>query len=763
MNWNVLLVGLWMLVGFSSLRAQPRIVLSLPSEVAAQPAVRHALPDVVALLQQMFPTWQVDTQGVNQAQVVVRVLPVDTAAARSQAVIQQRTFDGIHYPAHGYQWRSQHREGQVVLALQAQSYPAVAFALYGLLQERLGASFYHPRETYLPRHAEWPLPDQWVWDAQPRFDKKGFHIHSQHPLEITEDLHQPYSDQAQARIREYITWLVRNGQNTFQFYMLSNIDPARWGPYSKLWVDYAHERGVLCGLKMSLHSIQQEAFQLYDFKPREWGSFRRQFDNWLHILFQAPWDYISPDLSLAEFMPGLGKKRSRNLQEYLIRKLHTDYGAHFMYNTHVISDENVIGTDGAHDNPHMPHPIDIPELGILPGVLIHTVMFYGITWPQAPTYGSRNLRFMWDYSQRHVHERELWYFPESAYWITFDNSLPLLLLPYLQGRVQDIDSMARIGCTGHVTFTSGWEWGYWLVDWTIARASWAYSLDGQPTAMHPTERVQHLFGRQDVTDHLTELTRLQMQYLVDHELMRYMTATTVTDEMGSLSTPYEPQPDWKWGWLERLAPPDTLLAVWNRMDTLQSFADQHTERLHLLSKLNLGDARDTALFELTDALWVTNLRAMHRATMVRYLTLKSSLRYSLGGQLLGLIDDSTRSLPAKARRQLVAKQTQAAMDSAWTRAQEYRATAQARVPLMELRYRYPADFLAARRPSVTSYQHGYLVWTRDLHFWQREEQQYRRGRYDFLFKNTWSIARIVGVWPPFQKRCLRNSLLVEPE
>ena len=56
-----------------------------------------------------------------------------------------------------------------------------------------------------------------------------------------------------------------------------------------------------------------------------------------------------------------------------------------------------------------------------------------------------------------VGHREVWYWPESSYWVGFDSSVPLLLLPYLDSRYEDLLLMERLGVTGHLTFTSGWE------------------------------------------------------------------------------------------------------------------------------------------------------------------------------------------------------------------------------------------------------------------------------------------------------------------
>jgi hypothetical protein len=108
-------------------------------------------------------------------------------------------------------------------------------------------------------------------------------------------------------------------------------------------------------------------------------------------------------------------------------------------------------------------------------------------------------------------KRETWYYPESAYWITFDVSVPMLLLPYLKARLTDIDSCAAHHIPGHLTFSSGWEWGYWLVDWSIARWSWQHTFNGEKQYRFPEMYAQELLpdkGTQAFHKHVESATRI---------------------------------------------------------------------------------------------------------------------------------------------------------------------------------------------------------------------------------------------------------------
>jgi len=79
----------------------------------------------------------------------------------------------------------------MTLRLETASPEGVAAGLYGLLQEKLGFRFYHPRESIVPSLNKWPLPERFSFAGSPRFEKRGFHLHTQHPTELTEQLHNP--------------------------------------------------------------------------------------------------------------------------------------------------------------------------------------------------------------------------------------------------------------------------------------------------------------------------------------------------------------------------------------------------------------------------------------------------------------------------------------------------------------------------------------------------------------------------------------------
>ena len=149
----------------------------------------------------------------------------------------------------------------------------------------------------------------------------------------------------------------------------------------------------------------------------------------------------------------------------------------------------------------LPH-FAIPSLGVLP----HTVETYSLDDP-APTYGNKNFNYMRDFIawEREENIRSVIFYPETAYWVSFDIDIPLFLPLYADRRLHDLHLLAsdedksesKIKMDGQLIFSSGWEWGYWLNDVVAARSAWDPKLFEAQTshrhalisAFHPLTRL----------------------------------------------------------------------------------------------------------------------------------------------------------------------------------------------------------------------------------------------------------------------------------
>ena len=680
------------------------------------------IKDVLALLKKGFPSASV---SLNNPDARVHIT-VSQSSGENKSLPAPSSEKGV-YPyrqySQGYEWTSSGKKGRVVLALKSPSFQGVSFGLYGLLQEKLGFKFYHPKRTIIPFHKQWPLPVNFQWEAFPRFARKGFHIHTLHPVELTEQLHNPDYPNAAEDLREYIDWLARNQQDTVQFYLLRDIDRARWIRHAGGLVLYAHKRGIEAGVEFSLFMIQQQAFQTIKLL-RFFPSYKRQIDSTLSWIFRVNWDFATVDFSMGEYLPDLGELMP-GLKTYLIRQLTERYKTKVMLPTHVIDSQHWCKT-----GPSGPGVNASNDGYLKTGILIHTVMFYAIDEPSAPVYGNINFQGMLCRAIQENKRRETWYWPESAYWVSFDNSVPLLLLPYLDARWSDMKTMKKIGVDNHLTFSSGWEWGYWLVDWSIARWSWTHIENGSVQKTSPLSVLEDLFPDTCMRLLFQRALALQNYYLKGRALIGFMSALDPSAELPwPFNSPFQPRPFFSNSWLlYKASDAEAENIAASKVSELETYAREmnavvedielETERIHAGQKQVSPDVPLIA-HELTRALEVTALRAQHRS-----LTIRALLAQRKGHWWLPATNEAESLLRQAAR---------------------VRLKAVALVRLQEKIYRYPVSLIARQRKNFTAYHFGYLYPASDLFFWRREEEQVRHRRFDAFYMNIWDFPRISGV------------------
>lgn len=654
----------------------------------------------------------------EHAEILLKLPMIDPTQEYAQS--NPSAFPTLKYPEHDYTWTSKRIKKQLILSLETPSYIGVSYGLYGLLQEQLWFSFYHPKKTIIPDLSYWPLTESFEWKASPRFTKKGFHLHTMHPLELTQQLLDADFENGEADVKEYINWLVRNQQNYFEFNILEGVDRQKWIGYMKPLVKYAQGRGVLMGLDLSMHMTQQKAFMLYKNFPASFASKKQQIKKNLDWLFQIEWDVINMEFSTTEFTTG-NEKQKHKLQLYITDLITNTYKAKLMGREHVVSKENKL------DKKKNSNTYEFTEeerlLDKSRGTLIHTVMFYTIFEEKAPVYGNTNLQHMYTQLQEQQPQRETWYFPESAYWITFDNSVPMTLLPYLPARLADIELMDSLGIEGHITFSSGWEWGYWLIDWSIARWSWKHSFNGKIRKNRPTQYLGDIFkGAVQKLSLIEEALDLQQTYIKDRDLIKYMAPFTVTDELPEkVKIQLQPRPERSYKWLSKKSADGDLAILQKQViEPLDEFAQKTAVIVDELRTLKVkGTQERNILKELTNGIAITGLRAAHKAATLTYLVSRRNAKLN-GGDKLG----DTLHLQA---------------------AQNIRAQAQELVNSQEYDYRYPKELIARAFLSHTAYNYGYLYSVSNLHFWKREEEQVRQNKYGPFFMSIWDIPRILGV------------------
>jgi hypothetical protein len=629
---------------------------------------------------------------------------------------QQTNVPYYPYPDHDYKWTLISNPNQTILELEANCWQGVSFGLYGLLQEQLGFRFYHPRETIIPKLNSFPIQQPFEMEGVARFDKKGFHLHTMHPLELTEQLHDGTLPNALEDIKQYLDWLVRNGQTYFDFCLLESIDRKVWIEHAKAMVAYGKSRGLIMAVDLSLHMIQQKTFQLYKTPPESLRGKKKQIDKNLTWLMQANWDMLNMEFDTAEFIGGNQAKKEL-LRLYILDWMKQYGHTKLMGRKHVVKEENESMAKG-----HLVMDSAQSALDKERGVLIHTVMYYSMTDTLAPVYENENLTHMFDLMLKENEARETWYYPESAYWITFDNSIPMMLLPYLNARLADIDTCVAYNIPGHITFTSGWEWGYWLFDWSIARWSWQYTLNGVPKVAHPTNAIEMLMGSGKISELMEEHLNWQQEMLKDSNLIQWLTAMTVTDEMPfGLSQNFQPRPP---HFYEDISNTITLEQVEQLelrfLPQLKAFGEQTLALCEEMSNQTTNEQHSKILREWIEALHVTGYRSLHRHFTLQYLLERRK------AEIAHQAFDGTSIMES---------------------ATKIRLKAQAIVQQRESQYRYPVSSIARRKESHTAYPYGYLYPVSNLHFWQREEQQALQNKWNFRFMNMWEVLKIIGLKP----------------
>lgn len=618
----------------------------------------------------------------------------------------------VYFPDHmdsiplyeNFSWKKIRQGQKTVLQLEAHSPKGIANGIYALLQEALGFRFYHPRATIIPDLTSYDPGSFQDFEAALAFRHNGFHLHTMHPLELTQCILDEKHPGALASVEEYIRWLARNYQNYWEFYLLESINKKTWQPHAQAFNRYARERGISPGVQLSMHMIQQKAFQLYQTFPATLKNKEEQIIGNLDFLIDCGFELISIEPTTTEFSAGnIEEKKQlfRMTYEHLYQK-----GIKMTSNYHVVKQEKMISGSGGGDA-----ILDIlhPDQGIL----VHSVMFYSLLDEKAPVYENPNLSHMHQLLLDQKDQRETWYYPENAYWVTFDNTVPMTLFPYLQARLQDIEHCDSLNINGNLTFSSGWEWSYWLFDWSVARWNWNFSQNGQQQKKYPLQYAHELITTPGFKDYFNYHTALQQEYIKDKELIRVMDAQTVTDELPfDQSLELHPRPKYSYPYIRNKATLEELEEVEQLyLDPLKAYLSKAAEKV-ILTALNPVEQ------EWKDGIDITYLRAQHRLKTLSYLV---SIRKA---KLLKEKKPDKTLLEEAAR---------------------IRGEALKIVRKRESAYRYPLEELAGTFNSHTCYDFGYLYTVHHLHFWEREELQAYYNRYKFWHWNIWNIWKNIGV------------------
>lgn len=576
----------------------------------------------------------------------------------------------------GYQL---HRDDDEVIVTASNALGA-AYALYHIAGD-LGARYIHPEQSILPKNPNVTMPNYTQEKHRPHYERRGFHEHTQHPIVMSELMLKANQDGYRQWISHYLRWLLRNRQNTLTFHMLNTVDLESWVPYLTEITAEAQTIGIEVGLISGFVDQQQNAFRLV--MPDDARSAEQQIVEKLDVFASTGISVLGLQLGTSEFT----KPDEQLIVDWL--NLATSHLAMTKPDLSVYAWIHITcGLDQADGSPYYHLPLQADERL---GAFVHTTMFYTIDH-SAPVYDCEDFTHQRDFLDEANQSREQVFFPETAWWLGFDNNVPLVNPITGLSREYDIlEALPTWDVTGHVTFTTGKEWTYWQYDHYLTQVTWS----GELTWLDYLHWLSPIYGEhaEVVVTVLDEWARLQWTDLYEEhpEIYFYLAGELPQDELGEQAGVIARQP--KLSFRKVLEMNDEEFSSWYRTDFefLQEMLSRYQDLFETLPVYEEGDS--SLYLELYTAYQLFTLRIQHAIALYA-----------------GVI--STRE----------GQRTQA--EEHLVRAKQIGQDALSHVRRVEPYYRYPDTMLIEKNPqSLTAYPFGYLHETSTGYFWIRREEQ----------------------------------------
>lgn len=611
---------------------------------------------------------------------------VDLILAVGEGELGDRVLAGARpadLPAGGYRLARGDDAGRTVLAARGADALGAQYAIYAIL-EALGFGFFHPEQTFVPERLS--VPETLAEDRAPTYAWRGFHLHTMHPIELM-DSFLIESDEHLAEAERYLDWLVANRQTYVQWVLQDTVDVDAFLRHAGRIVAAAHARGLRVGIDTPFQFNQQNGWVLV---PDGNAPGEPQIEARIAKLMQVPWDVVNVELGNAEFLPS-DDQATFDWLNFTAELLDRSYGVELISKVHVTSGQTAPHFGDINFN-FLPGIAD-PRVGVMP----HTVQFYDL-FRRAPTYDNEDFSALREFLLGEIGERRVLYYPETAYWVTFDVDVPLFLPHYGFARWNDLHRLADSGMDGQIDFSSGFEWGYWLNDWLTASAAYDAREDWRASLA----RFTRIFGKRAaaVQDLLVRVIEEQGVDLLEGNGIAELIGWDSADDIGHFIAGTEYQP-------VRLLPEEVRALD---ADGLAAYEADVIARLASLDATYAGFVAEQARLasgvptaarpwfdEIRDALEITSRRIHHVLLLDRGLV--AERRADLGLDPRGAEDARTL----------------------WREAQETRRSALGIVARREPAYRFPVERIARRRENPTSYEFGYLFTVWDLYYWKRDE------------------------------------------
>ncbi|MFZ5479428.1 MAG: hypothetical protein ACOZNI_21870, partial [Myxococcota bacterium] len=497
----------------------------------------------------------------------------------------------------------------------------------------------------------------------PDVPRRGIHLHTLHPIEGYYD----FWEGDPARAAQVIDWVVKNRGDHLQWVALEDAleADADWKAQQAAIVAAAHARGLTTGLGIQLYGASnlQLAFDLVDdpgSPEEERASMEPRLDT-VDVGFDL-WN-----LSFGEF--------SGTDPESFITSANTAYdalsarGGEVAATIHVGNYED-LRVEWEGEEMLYYFLVQFADPGITPWV--HSVMFYDLYEDAGQAYHHDEFDEHRAFLEERVASGEPHgYFPETAYWVAFDNSVPQYDPLYVRSRWVDLDGLREVGTLQqHVLFSSGWEWGYWQNDVGALRMSYDRDLGWE-------DAFRGMFADDDVADAVIALTEVQHRWLLEGRLAAYVAGRDDFIDLGD-ALDIHSQPD-------RLEFDEVTADDQALVDDLAALA---ADTRGVLDTLPSGDAW---VDEVRDGVEVDALRAEFAAAAWGAAVAKARGEAASASDAAAILEDA---------RAVVTRRHAALHDPQGER-------------------------LITHGDNATLYDYGYLLRADELCFWERELEQLR--------------------------------------
>ena len=402
------------------------------------------------------------------------------------------------------------------------------YAAYEWLHQ-LGARFFHPEEEVIPDEPEFSAAVAMAGERHeqhtPDFEYRSVSLHLTHPLELGDAFRLGDESTFDDAVR-YIDWQVKN---------LASVGTGGVGTGEH------RDRGIRRGFPRSsgfrLYGTQQGDTAILD--PDDPRPDTEQIADAIEerMAVENPPKLFGIGFDPSEF--------TEADDETVVRQL--TFVADYFAETYpdVILQTTVHGTHGD-PTPSFGVPYyELPQFAPTNlGAKVHTLMFYDLFRP-APVYGNADFNRLYDWMEReHTSRENIWYFPEAAWWLTFDIPVPLYLPITLEARdrdIQGIEHMLSGGLNGHRVFGTGHEWGYWQNEYCSLRMSanvdyrWTDCLDDIASVMGSAQETFRAV--------VEEAAVRQADFMFDPEVIRWLVGTDdETEVAASIGASFHPLP-----------------------------------------------------------------------------------------------------------------------------------------------------------------------------------------------------------------------------